>query len=126
MSFPARPTIIDIAREAGVSPLAVSALKLTLIASLIVVAINVVSGTAIAWVLVRDSFPGKRIVNSVIDTAVGIVHDVLNDPRTDELVADVLRENVDQLRAAVQAREDARHPPPSAPPVSTTAPARRP
>jgi sulfate transport system permease protein len=49
------------------SPLAVSALKLTLIASLIVVAINVVSGTAIAWVLVRDSFPGKRIVNSVID-----------------------------------------------------------
>jgi sulfate transport system permease protein len=49
------------------SPLAVSALKLTLIASVIVVAINVVTGTAIAWVLVRDHFPGKRIVNSVID-----------------------------------------------------------
>jgi sulfate/thiosulfate transport system permease protein len=49
------------------SPLAVSALKLTLVASVIVVAINVVTGTAIAWVLVRDSFPGKRIVNSVID-----------------------------------------------------------
>ncbi len=49
------------------SPLAVSALKLTLIASLIVTLINVVAGTAIAWVLVRDSFPGKRIVNSVID-----------------------------------------------------------
>lgn len=54
------------------------------------------------------------IVNSVIDTALGIVHDVLNDPRTDELVADVLRENIDQLRAAVQEREDARHPPPKA------------
>ncbi len=49
------------------SPLAVSALKLTLISSAIVVAVNVVMGTAIAWVLVRDNFPGKAIVNSVID-----------------------------------------------------------
>jgi sulfate/thiosulfate transport system permease protein len=46
---------------------AVAALKLTVIASLIVVAINVVAGTIIAWVLVRDQFPGKRIVNSLID-----------------------------------------------------------
>jgi sulfate/thiosulfate transport system permease protein len=46
---------------------AVAALKLTLIASLIVVAINAVTGTIIAWVLVRDSFPGQRIVNSIID-----------------------------------------------------------
>jgi sulfate transport system permease protein len=29
--------------------------------------INVVMGTIIAWVLVRDDFPGKRIVNSMID-----------------------------------------------------------
>ena len=49
------------------NPEAVAALKLTLISSLIVVAINVVTGTTIAWVLVRDEFPGKRIVNSVID-----------------------------------------------------------
>jgi sulfate/thiosulfate transport system permease protein len=49
------------------SPLAIRALKLTLIASVIVVVINVITGTAIAWVLVRDSFPGKRIMNSVID-----------------------------------------------------------
>ncbi len=49
------------------------------------------------------------VVNSVIDTGIGIVHDVLKDPRTDELVADVLRENVDQLRAAIQAKEEARH-----------------
>jgi sulfate/thiosulfate transport system permease protein len=46
---------------------AVAALRLTLIASLVVVAINVVTGTIIAWVLVRDEFPGKRIVNSIID-----------------------------------------------------------
>lgn len=49
------------------------------------------------------------IVSSVVDAALGLAHDVLNDPRTDELVADILRENVDQLRAAVQAKEDAKH-----------------
>jgi len=49
------------------TPEAMSALKLTFVCSLIVVAINVVAGTAIAWVLVRDNFPGKRLVNSVID-----------------------------------------------------------
>jgi sulfate/thiosulfate transport system permease protein len=49
------------------APQAIASLKLTLIASLIVVAINAVAGTIIAWVLVRDEFPGKRIVNSLID-----------------------------------------------------------
>jgi sulfate transport system permease protein len=48
-------------------PQAVAAMKLTLIASLVVVLINAVFGTIIAWVLVRDEFPGKRLVNSVID-----------------------------------------------------------
>jgi sulfate/thiosulfate transport system permease protein len=46
---------------------AVAALRLTLIASVIVVLINAVTGTLIAWVLVRDEFPGKGIVNSLID-----------------------------------------------------------
>jgi sulfate transport system permease protein len=46
---------------------AMSALKLTLIASLVVVAINSVTGTLIAWVLVRDDFRGKKLVNSLID-----------------------------------------------------------
>jgi sulfate transport system permease protein len=46
---------------------AVAAIKLTLISSLIVVAINAVMGTLIAWVLVRDDFRGKRLLNSVID-----------------------------------------------------------
>jgi sulfate/thiosulfate transport system permease protein len=46
---------------------AVAAIKLTVISSVIVVAINAVMGTLIAWVLVRDEFPGKRIVNSIID-----------------------------------------------------------
>jgi sulfate/thiosulfate transport system permease protein len=49
------------------SPQAVAALKLTLIASVVVVLINALFGTLIAWVLVRDDFPGKSIVNSLID-----------------------------------------------------------
>ena len=46
---------------------AVDALKFTLIVSLVVALINAVAGTLIAWVLVRDSFPGKRGVNALID-----------------------------------------------------------
>jgi sulfate/thiosulfate transport system permease protein len=53
--------------DAVSSPQAVAALRLTLIASVIVVLINALAGTLIAWVLVRDEFPGKRIVNSLID-----------------------------------------------------------
>jgi sulfate transport system permease protein len=49
------------------NPQAVAALKLTLIASVLVVVINAVFGTLIAWVLVRDEFPGRGIVNSLID-----------------------------------------------------------
>jgi sulfate transport system permease protein len=44
-----------------------AALKLTVIASLIVVAINAFFGIVIAWVLVRDEFPGKAAVNALID-----------------------------------------------------------
>ena len=46
---------------------AFAALKLTLVASFIIVAINAVMSKMIAWTLVRDRFPGKRIVNSLID-----------------------------------------------------------
>jgi sulfate transport system permease protein len=48
-------------------PEAASTLKLTLAAALLVAAFNAVTGTAIAWVLVRDSFRGKELVNAVID-----------------------------------------------------------
>jgi sulfate/thiosulfate transport system permease protein len=48
-------------------PEAVAALKLTVISALIVVVVNAIVGTIIAWVLVRDEFPGKGIVNSLID-----------------------------------------------------------
>jgi sulfate/thiosulfate transport system permease protein len=49
------------------APDAVAALKLTVIASFVVVAINAVAGTLIAWVLVRDDFRGKGVVNALID-----------------------------------------------------------
>jgi sulfate/thiosulfate transport system permease protein len=45
----------------------VSALKLTLVVSVLVALVNAVLGTLIAWVLVRDEFPGKGVVNAVID-----------------------------------------------------------
>lgn len=53
--------------DAVSAPQAVAALKLTVIASLVVVVVNVVFGTLIAWVLVRDSFPGKGVINAFID-----------------------------------------------------------
>jgi sulfate transport system permease protein len=49
------------------NPEAVAAIKLTLITSAIVVLINAVFGTLVAWVLVRDEFPGKGVVNTIID-----------------------------------------------------------
>lgn len=53
--------------DAITAPVALASLRVTLLVSVIVALINVVMGTIIAWVLVRDDFPGKRIVNSMID-----------------------------------------------------------
>lgn len=44
-----------------------TALAVTLLAALAVAAIGAVMGTLVAWVLVRDEFPGKRLVSSLID-----------------------------------------------------------
>ncbi|MDO9457769.1 sulfate ABC transporter permease subunit CysT [Nocardioides sp.] len=44
-----------------------NALKLTVGVSVLTTAINMVMGTIIAWVLVRDRFPGKAILDLVID-----------------------------------------------------------
>jgi sulfate transport system permease protein len=45
----------------------VSSLKLTLTLSLAVAAFNAAAGTLVAWVLVRDRFPGRGVVNALID-----------------------------------------------------------
>jgi sulfate transport system permease protein len=67
--------LVDQSLEGGLSTFwtqvtsapALDSLKLTVGCSLIVVAINAVFGTIIAWLLVRDQFPGKSAVNAVID-----------------------------------------------------------
>jgi sulfate transport system permease protein len=48
-------------------PEGLAALKLTVVCSLGVAVVNSLAGVLIAWVLVRDDFAGKRIVNGVID-----------------------------------------------------------
>ena len=49
------------------SPQTLAALRLTVGQAVLVTAVNVVMGTAIAWVLVRDQFRGKQLLEVVID-----------------------------------------------------------
>jgi sulfate/thiosulfate transport system permease protein len=44
-----------------------AAVRLTVVQSLGVTAVNVLMGTALAWVLVRDRFPGRGVLEVVID-----------------------------------------------------------
>ena len=44
-----------------------AAVMLTLVLAVIVALVNLVMGTLIAWVLVRDTFPGKAALDTVID-----------------------------------------------------------
>ncbi|KYF64086.1 sulfate transporter, partial [Sorangium cellulosum] len=59
------------------SPRAIASLKISFSASLLAAGINAVFGVLVAWVLVRYSFPGKSIVDALVDlpfalpTAVG-------------------------------------------------------
>jgi sulfate/thiosulfate transport system permease protein len=53
--------------DAITAPAARAALIITVAISAIVALINVVTGTLIAWVLVRDDFKGKSLVNALID-----------------------------------------------------------
>lgn len=48
-------------------PFALHSLKLTFVTAAVMVAIDVITGTATAWVLVRYDFPGKRLMNALID-----------------------------------------------------------
>ena len=47
----------------------------------------------------------NEIIEGTTETALRVIEQVLLDPRTDELVADMLRENINQIRLAVAARE---------------------
>jgi sulfate transport system permease protein len=48
-------------------PNVISAFRRTLLISLVVVLIHAVFGTAVAWVLVRQNFRGRRVLNGIID-----------------------------------------------------------
>ena len=53
--------------DAVTTPEAAAAIRFTVAASGVVALVNVVFGTLIAWVLVRDEFRGKRVVDAIID-----------------------------------------------------------
>ena len=53
--------------SAVTSHAAIESFKVTLTVSLGVTVLNVFFGLLVAWVLTRDDFPGKRLVDSVID-----------------------------------------------------------
>lgn len=52
---------------AATDPAAIAALQLTFMSAAGVSLINAVLGTLFAWVLVRDDFPGKGIINALVD-----------------------------------------------------------
>ena len=53
--------------EAVTAPRVVASYKLTFGASLIAATVNAVFGLLVAWVLVRYTFPGKKIVDALVD-----------------------------------------------------------
>ena len=60
--------------------------------------------------------PGyNTVVGEVTETTLRVLIEMLGDPRTDELISDLLRNNLEQIRAAVREREHERvspHAPP--------------
>ena len=46
---------------------ALSSLRLTVAVSALVSVVNAFMGTLIAWILVRDRFPGQRVIDALID-----------------------------------------------------------
>lgn len=47
----------------------------------------------------------ERLVEQITEAVLRVIFEVLNDPRTDELISDVVRDNVAQIRAAVNASD---------------------
>jgi len=61
--------------------------------------------------LLADPFAGRsiglfpfheRLLDEITEAALRVIQEVLRDPRTDELVSDMLRDNLNQIRAAVR------------------------
>lgn len=69
---------------------------------------------------VVSMLPGyDTIVHQVSETTLRVLIEMLGDPRMDELISDLLRNNLEQIKLAVRAREHERVAPPAPPdPVS--------
>jgi hypothetical protein len=59
------------------------------------------AGTALRVLPFHD-----KMMEVVTETTMRVIFEVLADPRTDELVSDMLRDNLTQIRQAVRARND--------------------
>jgi sulfate transport system permease protein len=68
-TLPARTATMtwDVFRATIADPRVVASYKLSIGASLVAAAVNAVFGLIVAWVLVRYRFPGRRIVDSLVD-----------------------------------------------------------
>ncbi len=53
--------------KVATTPIALSAYNVTFLTALIAALINGVMGTIIAWILVRYEFPGRKLIDSLID-----------------------------------------------------------
>ena len=71
-----------------------------------------------------SKLPGyETVVSEVTETTLRVMIDMLGDPRMDELVSDLLRNNLEQIKLAVREREHERVGPPApADPIPATAP----
>jgi hypothetical protein len=57
-----------------------------------------------------SKLPGyDTVVSEVSETVLRVIVDMLSDPRMDELVSDLLRNNLEQIRVAVRQREHEAH-----------------
>lgn len=65
------------------------------------------------------------VVHQASETTLRVVIEMLADPRMDELVSDLLRHNLEQIRQAVRAREHENVAPPATPGVPRVTPTRR-
>jgi sulfate transport system permease protein len=53
--------------DALLQPDVLTAFWLTLLISVIVVVVHAIFGTVVAWTFVRDRFPGRKLINGLID-----------------------------------------------------------
>jgi sulfate/thiosulfate transport system permease protein len=69
LTLPARTATMtwDAFQQTISDPRVVASYRLSIGASLVAAAINAIFGLIVAWVLVRYSFPGRRILDSLID-----------------------------------------------------------